>query len=112
MSAITTHILDLSTGRPAAGVRIVLEILEGSWQALGHGETDADGRLKSLLPPGTTLKNCVYRLTFATGSYLEKTAGHAFYPEVQISFQARSSEGHYHIPLLLSPFGYSTYRGS
>jgi len=112
MSAITTHILDLSTGRPAAGVQITLEIYENSWQKLGEGQTDSDGRLKTLHPPGSPLKDCTYRLTFAIGPYLERTAGQAFYPEAQIAFQASARESHYHIPLLLSPFGYSTYRGS
>jgi 5-hydroxyisourate hydrolase len=105
---ISTHILDTSTGRPAAGVMVRLEHHRSDgWHELGHGPTDADGRQKTLLPPDAAPYG-VYRLTFDTASYLG--AG-AFFPEVQIVF-AVQDDRHHHVPLLLSPFGYSTYRGS
>ena len=107
MSGITTHVLDTSRGRPAVGVPVVLERAVGSgWEPVGRGSTDADGRASDLL--ATAPEPGRYRLTFDTGSYLE--AG--FYPEVAVTFAVRAGEDHYHVPLLLSPFGYSTYRGS
>ena len=109
MSAITTHVLDTARGRPAAGVAIRLEH-EG--QVLGRGETDADGRLRTLLPAGTPLQPGVYRLVFDTGAYLAAQRVDAFYPEVSVDFEVVDGGQHYHVPLLLSPFGYSTYRGS
>lgn len=109
MSHITTHVLDTSLGRPAAGIAVVLEDQAGA--ELAQGTTNADGRVADLGPerlsPGT------YRLRFATGPYLQAgTTACAFYPEVILTFCVCSPEEHYHIPLLLSPFGYSTYRGS
>ena len=114
MSAITTHILDTSRGRPAVGVPITLEVLlaEAGWELIGQGETDSDGRLKGLLPEGHDLKEGVYRLTFDTASYFASQGTESFYPEVKIVFVVRNSSEHYHVPLLLNPFGYSTYRGS
>ena len=107
MSGITTHVLDTSRGCPAAGVQVVLERAAGSdWDLVGRGITDSDGRVRDLLTsaPGD---GC-YRLTFDTGSYLDD----GFYPEVSVTFVVEPGEDHYHVPLLLSPFGYSTYRGS
>lgn len=105
---ISTHILDTSTGRPAVGVPVRLEHHSSAgWQTVGHGHTDADGRQKTLLPPDAAPQG-VYRLSFDTAAYLG--AG-AFFPEVQIVF-AVQDDRHHHVPLLLSPFGYSTYRGS
>jgi len=106
---ITTHILDTATGRPAAGVPIRLERqdTDGSWQPVGAGATDEDGRLKTLLPAGPA-PHGVYRIHFDTSAYLGE---HAFFPAVQIDFVVRDDR-HHHVPLLLSPFGYSTYRGS
>jgi 5-hydroxyisourate hydrolase len=107
LSGITTHVLDTSRGRPAAGVPVVLErAMNSRWEPVGRDTTDADGRASGLLasPPEPGR----YRLTFDTGSYLE--AG--FYPEVSVTFVVAHGEEHYHVPLLLSPFGYSTYRGS
>lgn len=107
MSGITTHVLDTARGRPASGVPVTLERAgDAGWERVGQGTTDADGRVGDLLvssPPAGR-----YRLTFDTGSYL--SAG--FYPEVSITFVVQEEESHYHVPLLLSPFGYSTYRGS
>ncbi len=113
MSAITTHVLDTSRGRPAAGVAVVLELREGSaHRELGRGATDADGRLRTLLPDGAALSPGEYRLTFLTGPYFEAAGVTGFYPEVTIAFTVRDAEQHYHVPLLLNPYGYSTYRGS
>ena len=106
MSAITTHVLDTARGRPAAGVAIVLE---RNGTPLAHGVTDADGRLRDLLPAGEPLEPGTYRLVFDTGGYL---GAEAFYPEVAVVFQVKNGGEHFHVPLLLSPFGYSTYRGS
>lgn len=102
---ITTHVLDTAKGRPAVGVRVVLvRMIDGDEHVLFDGVTDDDGRarLAEHAEPGT------YRLTFDTGSY---NPG-AFFPEVTIVFTIDGREHHYHVPLLLSPFGYSTYRGS
>ncbi len=113
MSAITTHVLDTSKGRPAAGVLVVLEQrTEGAYRELGRGETDADGRLRTLLPAGEALAGGVYRLTFHTEAYFAQSGVEGFYPEVSIAFVVRDPAQHYHVPLLLNPFGYSTYRGS
>jgi 5-hydroxyisourate hydrolase len=113
MSQITTHVLDVSLGQPAAGVPVTLEIEKagGQWKELSRGATDGDGRLRHLLEPGS-LAEGTYRLTFDTHTYFEsrKTAG--LYPQVAVVFRVRDAKQHYHIPLLLSPFGYSTYRGS
>ncbi|MDX6269674.1 MAG: 5-hydroxyisourate hydrolase [Acidobacteriota bacterium] len=113
MSAITTHILDTSRGRPAAGVRVTLEVRGyETWEMLGQGTTDADGRLRDLLPAGFDLREGAYRLTFHTADYFVAQGGESFYPEVVIIFIVSDAAAHYHVPLLVSPFGYSTYRGS
>ncbi len=114
MSAITTHVLDISKGRPAGGVPVRLEIRRdaGGWEQLGAGETDADGRLRTLLPEGFVLEAATYRLTFDTGLYFGAQGVEGFYPEASIVFVVRDPAQHFHVPLLLSPFGYSTYRGS
>jgi 5-hydroxyisourate hydrolase len=114
MSAITTHVLDTSTGRPAARVPILLEQRLGAneWRMIGRGETDADGRARDLMPAGVSIGPGPYRLTFDTRTYFEAQNSNAFYPEVIIVFEVAPGEAHYHVPLLLSPFGYSTYRGS
>ena len=84
----------------------------GGWQQLGAGRTDADGRLRTLLPEGVALEAAVYRLTFDTEVYFEAEGVEGFYPEAAIVFAVNDAAQHYHVPLLLSPFGYSTYRGS
>ena len=113
MSGITTHILDTSKGRPASGVLVVLEVrAESGYREIGRGETDADGRLRTLVPVGTELVAGTYRITFATGAYHAANGTIGFYPEVTIAFEVREPTQHYHVPLLLNPFGYSTYRGS
>jgi 5-hydroxyisourate hydrolase len=114
MSAITTHVLDTSRGTPAAGVPVLLEVLEASttWRPVGRGATDADGRLRTLMPPGDALRVGVYRLTFTTVQYFEEIGLQPFFPRVVIEFETAAGQSHYHVPLLLSPFGYTTYRGS
>lgn len=117
MITISTHVLDTARGRPASGVPITLAIAEPAddgaptFRTIGHGLTDGDGRLRSLLPAGAVLVTGVYRLTFDTATYFQAHGTTAFYPEVAVVFQLTAAE-HYHVPLLLSPFGYSTYRGS
>jgi 5-hydroxyisourate hydrolase len=116
MSGITTHVLDTARGRPAAGVPVVLEVREPSdlqtWRVLGKGVTDEDGRLRQPVPEGTTLLPGTYRITFATEVYFKLLGIEGFYPEAAIVFEVRDAAQHYHVPLLLSPYGYSTYRGS
>jgi 5-hydroxyisourate hydrolase len=114
MSAITTHVLDLAKGRAAAGVHVLLERRDdtGDWQSISRGNTDADGRLRTLYPDHQPLQPGVYRLTFDTERYFEADGITAFYPEVSVVFETAPGEKHYHVPLLLSPFGYSTYRGT
>lgn len=106
---ITTHILDIATGKPAVGVPVRLARSVGTgWQEVGAGYTDADGRLKTLLPADAPAPHGRYRITFDTAAYLGSSA---FFPEVQLVFVV-ADDRHHHVPLLLSPFGYSTYRGS
>lgn len=113
-SPITTHVLDTTLGRPAAGVPIQLDILAaaGAWQELARGTTDADGRLRTLLPTGFPLAPGLYRIIFDTGAYFDSLKIRGFYPYVSIVFEVLHLDEHYHVPLLLNPFGYSTYRGS
>jgi 5-hydroxyisourate hydrolase len=112
MSEITTHVLDTSVGRPATGVPVTLEAREGAagWKQLVRGTTDADGRLRNLAPH--SLPAGIYRLIFDTRAYFDSRQIASFYPEVAIVFEVRDAEAKYHVPLLISPFGYSTYRGS
>jgi 5-hydroxyisourate hydrolase len=113
MSPITTHILDISRGRPARGVGVLLERqADGRWLELGRGTTDDDGRVRDLLAQETKLEAGDYRLTFETGAYFSRESIATFYPSVTLTFSVTAPEEHYHVPLLLSPFGYSTYRGS
>ncbi len=111
---ITTHVLDTSLGRPAAGVPVVLERSEGGsgWATLGHGETDADGRLRTLLSADAPLTPGRYRLVFDTRKYFESRHVRSFYPSVIVMFDVTAGDAHCHVPLLLSPYGYTTYRGS
>jgi len=112
MSAITTHVLDTSRGRPAEGVPVTLAIeASGDWRLIGEGITDADGRIASLAPKEVIVAG-VYRLIFDTAKYFANHQQTSFYPEVTVVFTIDDPDAHYHVPLLLSPFGYSTYRGS
>lgn len=112
-SPITTHILDIALGKPAAGVNVSLS-KKGSdgFQALGSGITDNDGRIADLLPVTHKLEQGIYRLEFEVEEYFSKAARPSFYPHIVICFEIKAVDEHYHVPLLLSPFGYSTYRGS
>ena len=108
MSGISTHVLDTSLGRPAAGIAVTLERWDlDAWLPCASATTDADGRAKELLAPSAIIAGR-YRLTFATGGYFQ----HALYPEVTITFNVDADQASYHIPLLLNPFGYTTYRGT
>jgi 5-hydroxyisourate hydrolase len=113
MSPITTHVLDTARGRPVAGLRVLLEIRGGKdrFRVLGRRRTDANGRIGDLLPEGR-LRRGTYRLTFDTARYFQAQGSQGFYPSVSVLFEIREPSQHYHVPLLLSPFGYSTYRGS
>ena len=114
MSPITTHVLDTSLGRPARGVPARLEMQEGDggWRFLGAGATDADGRLRDLLPDDFDVRPGICRLVFDTAAYFETQSLRSFYPHVAVVFLVHDAAQHYHVPLLLSPYGYSTYRGS
>ena len=107
MAGITTHVLDTAKGKPASGVKIRLDVQHGTtWESIATGTTDADGRLRTLTE-NVPLEVALYRLTFSTGAY-----NNGFFPEVAIVFKVDDPSQHYHVPLLLSPYGYSTYRGS
>ena len=108
MSPITTHVLDTARGAPAAGVPVTRERVPG-WDEVGSGRTGDDGRIAEL---GSPEAPGAYRLRFDTGAYFEAAGTRAFFPEVTVQFIVERPEEHHHVPLLLSPFGYSTYRGS
>ena len=114
MSGITTHVLDLAVGRPASGVAVRLELqsADRGWITLAERHTNEDGRVKDLISPGAKLDAGRYRLTFATGPYFAARGQECFHPEAAITFDVRDGAQHHHVPLLVSPFGYSTYRGS
>jgi 5-hydroxyisourate hydrolase len=114
MSAITTHVLDLTSGRPASGVAVALSARgeDGRWSEIARGVTDADGRLRDLLPAGQPLDPGIYALGFESAAYFHGRGLDTFYPEVVVSFRVDVAAAHHHVPLLLGPFGYSTYRGS
>jgi 5-hydroxyisourate hydrolase len=106
MSTLSTHVLDAALGRPAAGVGVRLE---GAGRLLAEVRTDDDGRVRDV---GAGLAAGTYRLTFATAAYFAATGQQGFYPEVTVTFAVTDPGQHHHVPLLLSPFAYSTYRGS
>jgi 5-hydroxyisourate hydrolase len=113
MSQITTHVLDTAAGKPAEGIPITLEKLNSKdgWDNITKGVTNADGRVSSFLAAGQELTQGTYRMKFFTKAYFEKQKVKGFYPFVPVVFEIEGAS-HYHVPLLLSPFGYSTYRGS
>jgi 5-hydroxyisourate hydrolase len=112
MSQLTTHILDTTTGKPAPGITIVLyQQDKNTWKEVTQGTANNDGRISNLLHKDTVLEPGIYKLRFEVQEYFEKRSIQTFYPFVEITFLVTTNE-HYHIPLLLSPFGYSTYRGS
>ncbi len=108
MSFVTTHVLDGSRGVPASGVTV--RMTDAEFAVVAEGVTDADGRVPSFGPD--TLPNGTYHVTFATGDYFAALGVPTFYPSVTITVAIDSGAAHYHVPLLLSPFAYSTYRGS
>ncbi|MBI4057155.1 MAG: hydroxyisourate hydrolase [Elusimicrobia bacterium] len=114
MEMISTHVLDTSRGRPAKGVpvRLCIRSSRDQWKLLAKGTTNKDGRIPDLLSKGTKLKKGVYLIIFETAKYFHSTGTKCFYPVVAITFSIQKPRDHYHIPLLLSPYGYSTYRGS
>lgn len=110
--SISTHVLDTARGCPAAGIPVTLERWEdGAWVLLDQGPTDADGRRKGLLGD-TEARAGLHRISFEIGVYHDALGVDGFYPRAAIEFRVTSPEQHHHVPLLLSPFGYSTYRGS
>lgn len=112
MNGITTHVLDTSRGRPAADLRIELHKKSGEeWQLISEGSTDPNGRCNTLLGDAP-VETGTYRLLFHAGTYFQGLRAASFYSEIPVVFEVREPGAHYHVPLLLSPFGYSTYRGS
>lgn len=110
MKSISTHILDIARGKPAQGVAVTLEYQSGSgFSKIAEGKTDSDGRIRDWQ---FDFRTGTYRLHFAIETYFQALGEKAFYPYVEIVFTVDNAEQHYHVPLLLSPFGYSTYRGS
>ena len=114
MSPITTHILDTAVGKPAARIPVVLEYKthDAGWQTVGEGATDDEGRLNDLVNRKEDFQLGHYRLSFDTSTYFLMLGVDCFFPLVTISFVIKNVEEHYHVPLLLSRFGYTTYRGS
>ena len=111
-SHITTHALDTSVGSPANNMVITLKgIANDEWKPLSTGITNLDGRISDVLPPGKVLEKGIYVMQFNTKNYYEEKGQKGFYPEVSIQFEVKD-DSHYHIPLLINPYGYSTYRGS
>jgi 5-hydroxyisourate hydrolase len=109
---ITTHVLDTSIGRPGAAIAIELERADRNvWHLVGGGVTDDDGRLRTLTPAGPLVAG-TYRIRFQTGAYFAARGVTGFFPLVEIQFTVTDADAHYHVPLLLSPFAFSTYRGS
>ena len=112
MSQITTHVLDTSEGKPAEGIKIELQKPTGTnWETIAEGITNADGRIADLLGNGEVLPSGAYRMHFHIAEYFDRLGLRSFYPEVSIVFETFDNS-HYHVPLLLNPYGYSTYRGS
>ena len=113
MSQITTHILDTSVGSPAAGVDVVLSTWDQDrWKDIGKGITDSDGRISDLIEEKNPLAAGQYRLHFNIQDYFGQSGRPCFYPFIEIVFSIEGDNQHYHVPLLLNPYGYSTYRGS
>jgi 5-hydroxyisourate hydrolase len=114
MKGITTHILDLVSGLPGAGIPVTLERMThtSGWTVVAEAFTDADGRTQELLPPMEAFLTGHYRLIFDTAAYFAVRNAEGFFPQITISFVVKDVGQHYHVPLLLSPFGYTTYRGS
>lgn len=116
VNPLSVHVLDLQTGQPSPGIQVDLErrAASGNWQPLGSGTTDEQGRIRALVP-ATALKEWAagdYRVVFRTGEFYARQKQPSFFPEIPVVFRVESAKQHYHVPLLLSPFGFSTYRGN
>ena len=113
-SPISTHVLDTTRGTPAEGIAVSLEFHTSAndWKKIGTGTTNSDGRLTDLFPDSHLFQPGIYRLTFETGKYFNSKGTTAFYPYVEVVFEISDTKRNYHVPLLLNPYGYSTYRGS
>lgn len=110
---LSVHVLNLQDGLPSPGVSVTLEKQDGEdWSKLNTGTTNEQGRITALYPEGKTLEKGTYRVTFKTGEWFKSHQAATFFPEVPVIFEADGSVPHYHIPLLLSPYGFSTYRGN
>ncbi|MFC5480416.1 hydroxyisourate hydrolase [Massilia suwonensis] len=110
---LSVHILDLQSGKPTAGVAVSLEQRDGqAWRALGNAVTDAQGRVRALYPAGKPISKGVYRIVFNTGEHYARLRQPTFFEQIPVEFKIDDTAQHYHIPLLLSPYGYSTYRGN
>jgi 5-hydroxyisourate hydrolase len=114
MSTVSTHVLDTSLGKPAANVPVTLAVREadGSWKSLAQGATDSNGRWRPSGANEAPLNPGTYKLTFDTTVYFRTRHTEGFYPHVEVTFSIRAAAEHHHLPLLLSPYSYSTYRGS
>jgi len=113
-SPITTHVLDTAQGQPAANIHVVLEVrqTQDSWETVGDGRTDTDGRINNFFIETESMSPGTYRLTFNVSPYFQSQGVDSFYSVIPIVFTLDDPNTHYHVPLLLSPYGYSTYRGS
>jgi len=114
MGRISTHVLNLVTGLPARNIPVLLEARGAlnTWRTVGEGYTNDEGRIDDLLPQGVRIQAGTYRLTFDVAAYFRSQSTVSFYPEIAIAFGIRDATQHHHIPLLIGPFGYTTYRGS
>lgn len=110
---LSVHVLNLENGLPSPGVNVTLEKhVDNGWQPLAQGVTNEQGRIGELFPAKLAFEAGEYRVVFKTGEYFKKTGRETFFPEIPVMFEVKNAEQHYHIPLLLSPYGFSTYRGS
>ncbi|WEF34343.1 hydroxyisourate hydrolase [Pseudoduganella chitinolytica] len=110
---LSVHVLDLQTGEPTAGIAVTLEQRSGNdWRQLSNAVTDAQGRVTALYPQGQRLTGGSYRIVFRTGDHYARLGKPSFFPQIPVEFNVDATDRHYHVPLLLSPFGYSTYRGN
>lgn len=113
VNPLSVHVLNLENGLPSPGVQVVLEQKQGDdWTQLNTGMTNEQGRISALYPEGKKLEQGTYRVTFETGEWFKKHDTETFFPEIPVIFSADGSVEHYHVPLLLSPYGFSTYRGN
>jgi len=110
---LSVHVLNLENGLPSPGVNVTLEKHVGqNWQPLAQGVTNEQGRIGELFPDKQAMEAGQYRVVFKTGEYFKKAGRDTFFPEIPVIFEVKNADQHYHIPLLLSPYGFSTYRGS